>query len=345
LSEFLESSMVKSISLLQIGSALTVGIAACLGATLPATAQAPTTNTPPAAPTPASPPATPPTTPAAPPAQGEQFTLCTYDTGLDIPNPLGMRAFITIREVDGNSIFVYNQFPSIVASSRPTPPADISSERTLTLYETPLAEARQLLIDDPTYYAALLGTENAESLSGENGFKPVNDTLTCQAVSGENPPNSATPPGDPENEPAPPTASRPTIADLPNGNYRMTSAEYPLRVVSDEELLENGGIVFTFRKFGDTVTGNFGYIDSEVGACVSGTVAGNVVTGVAFTNDQPTTIDGKTYLGPDTALALGANAGGDGEAFQGNRYNNSTVDLSDFSRINAGTVLPPESCS
>jgi hypothetical protein len=251
-----------------------------------------------------------------------------------------MRAYVTIREVDGDSVFIYSQFPSVVTSSRPTPPADVSSERTLTLYDTPLAEARQLLIDDPAYYAALLGTDGA--LVGEDGFKPVNDTLTCQAVSEDNPPNSTTPPGDPENEPA---APRPTIADLPNGNYRMTSAEYPLRVVSDQELLENGGIVFTFRKFGDTVTGNFGYIDSEVGACVSGTVAGNVVTGAAFTNDRPTTVDGKTYLGPDTSLALGASAGGDGEAFQGNRYNNSTVDLSDFSRINAGTVLPPESCS
>jgi hypothetical protein len=315
--------MVKNFSPQQISSVLTLGMAACLGAMPPASAQAPAS-------------------PAAEPLVPLQFTAtCAYDPTFNRPNPLGMRAFIRISEVDGDSVFIYEQLPSLVTSSRPTPPADVASERILTLYDTPIAEARQLLIDDPAYYAALLGVDNSEALVGENGFKPVNDTLTCQEASV---PNPTTDSGS-STSPLPDNIPRPTLADLPNGNYRMTSAEYPLRVVSDQELLENGGIVFTFRKFGETVTGNFGYIDSEVGACVSGTVAGNVVTGAAFTNDRPTAIDGKTYLGPDTALELGANAGGDGEAFQGNRYNNSTVDLSDFSRINAGTVLPPESCS
>ena len=250
-----------------------------------------------------------------------------------------MRTFITASEVGGNSVFRFEQFPAFVtAPGDPDRPSDVSSERTLTLYETPLDEARQLLIDHPAYYAALVGLASAEEV-GENGFGPINETLACQEVSD---PDIANVPQPPETPAAPPPETPPapttTLADLPNGNYRLASADYPFRVVTDEELLENGGILFLFRKFGDSVTGNFGYIDSEIGACIAGTLEGNTVTGEAYTDDEPTVADdGETYLGPGLALILGENAGGD-------RYDGSILRLGDFSRINAGTVLPPESC-
>ncbi|MGC1309143.1 MAG: hypothetical protein WA885_18100 [Phormidesmis sp.] len=280
--------------------------------------------------------------PAAAPVEDQAFTtVCAYNPQGGVPNPLGQRSFVTVSEVDGDSVFLYESFSTPVSS--PTDAArqaDIVIARTLTVYNTPLAEARQLLVNEPTYYAELLGIDPADA-SGDNGFGPVNDTLACQEVSDgavAGVPQPGTPPApSPEMPAAPPAEAATTLADLPNGNYRVASADYPFRVVSEEELLESGGALFTFRKFGDSVTGNFGYIDSEIGACVAGTVAGNTITGQAYTDDSGSTTDGKTYLGPGSFLALGEESVPD-------RYDDSVLDLGMFSRINAGTVLPPESC-
>ncbi len=276
----------------------------------------------------------------APVAPQEFVTVCTYDSSSGLLNPLGMRAFITVREVGGNSVFRFEQFPDFVSGTDDTPdrPAEIASDRTLTLYETPLAEARQRLIDEPAYYAALLGVE-PEQLAGD-GFSEVNETLACQAVSPpfadvSQLPQPATPPT------APPAASL-MIGDLPDGNYRVASATYPFRVVSDQELVENGGALFLFRKRGDSITGNFSYIDSEVGACITGTLAArNAILGRASIADKTGVVTnaetGVTFLGPADYLQLG-------ETVTGDRYESSILTLEGFSRINAGAVLPPESC-
>lgn len=295
--------------------------------------------------------------PETAPSNPEFVTICAFDPAQGTPNPLGMRAFITASEVEGDSVFRYEQFASVVADSEnPGRPADITNQRTLTLYDTPLAEARQLLIDSPAYYAELLGLGSVEEL-GDDSFSAVNDTLSCQEVSDRNmanvpqpaprrpdpspgaSPPPATPPATPpaNSPPASGTPASPPLADLPDGNYRVVSAEFPNRVVSDEELLEAGGTIFTFRKKGDQVIGTFGYIDSEIGACLSGTLSGNAVTGQAYTNDEPVTAEGGSFLGPGRYLQLG-------EAAEGERYDNSTLNLSGFSRINAGSRLPVESC-
>ena len=304
---------------------------------------------------------------AADEAADEAFvTVCTYDPSSGVPNPLGMRAFVTVSEVEGNSVVRYEQFPSPVnATEDAGRAADVASERTLTLYDTPIVEARQLLIDFPTYYAELVGLESAESVGDENGFESINDTLTCQSVSdatvanvpqpSDRTPAAPGPAPDPTAEPEAPTdvteqageasADAATLAALPNGNYRVVSADFPLRVVTDEELLESGGTMFTFRKFGEDVTGIFGYIDSEIGACVAGTLEGNTVTGQAFTNDEPVSLErnveetdeNPVFLGPGGFLQLG-------EEVAAERYDNSVLNLAGFSRINAGTRIPPESC-
>lgn len=282
-----------------------------------------------------------------PPAPTPEFTtVCAYDPTAGVPNPLGMRTFITVREVAGNSVFRYQQFPAIVSGTGipASPPASVEIERTLTLFETSIADARQLVVNNPSYYASLIGIPVADI--GEADFAAVNATLACQDISGNiaGVPTPATPapaPGTPSGTSpgtSPSAPAAPTLASLPNGNYRMTSAEFDNRIVSDEELLESGGYLFVFRKFNDTVTGSLSQIDQETAACVTGIVNGNTVTGNAYTDSEPTTINGKTYLDPLGILLLG-DAGSDGE-----KYTSSVMNVAGLFRINAGTRIPPESC-
>ncbi len=327
-------------------------------------------QTPPPTPTPAQMPAptpahaqTPAPTPAATPTP---TTVCAYNPEGGVPNPLGMRATITLTETDGNSVFVYSQFPAPFSPQRERqdPLATIAYQRTLMLLSTPAAAARQRLIDQPAYYAELLGT-SVESLQSD-GFGKVNDTLICRPGNVANTPATrpATPPATTPPATTPPATTPPattppattppattppatppvsttpaaTLASLPDGNYRMASAQYPFRVVTDAELLQNGGYLFLFSKRGNVVTGNWGHIDHEDGACFTGTVSGNTITGQAYTDDSPTTIDGKTYLGQLKVLQLGSKVSAE-------RYDGSVMNVASLSRINAGTALPPESCS
>ncbi|HCF27265.1 MAG TPA: hypothetical protein DEV81_08705, partial [Cyanobacteria bacterium UBA11049] len=40
--------------------------------------------------------------------------FCSYDPKTGKTNPLGMRTYITVETREGNTIFIYEQFPSIV---------------------------------------------------------------------------------------------------------------------------------------------------------------------------------------------------------------------------------------
>lgn len=127
------------------------------------------------------------------------------------------------------------------------------------------------------------------------------------------------------------------IANLPDGNYRVTSATDPRNDISTAELSNRGGRLFTFNKSGNTVTGNLNDFDSGLSACVTGSVEGDIVTGQAITDDLATDVLGRKYLDLGLALELGNQVGQ-------NRYNNSVLNLSGFSRINAGEATPPTSC-
>ncbi len=127
------------------------------------------------------------------------------------------------------------------------------------------------------------------------------------------------------------------IATLPDGNYRVTSAANVRNDISTAELSSIGGRLFTFNKSGSTITGNLNDFDGEFSACVVGSVEGNIVTGQAFTNDLGTNVLGRNYLDLGLALELGDRAAGD-------RYSNSVLNLSGFSRINAGAATPPNRC-
>lgn len=101
----------------------------------------------------------------------ERQITCSYDPQSGKPNPLGMRTFITAIEKDNNSIFVYEQFPSIVSGDRPV---TIENKRTLTLYQTTIEEAITILKENPDYYSELVGYRDNE------GFVQFDDVFQCQ---------------------------------------------------------------------------------------------------------------------------------------------------------------------
>lgn len=101
----------------------------------------------------------------------EKIISCSYNPQSGKPNPLGMRTFITAIEKDNNSIFVYEQFPSIVSGDRPV---TIENKRTLTLYQTTIEEAITILKENPDYYSELVGYRDNE------GFVQFDDVFQCQ---------------------------------------------------------------------------------------------------------------------------------------------------------------------
>ena len=101
----------------------------------------------------------------------ESAQTCQFDPDLGLPNPLGMRSYITIEAADGDTIFLYEQFPSITGSGEVN--ATIASNRVLTFYGVGIEDARQLMLDNPDYYSELVGYQDSE------GFAPVNAVLTC----------------------------------------------------------------------------------------------------------------------------------------------------------------------
>lgn len=106
-------------------------------------------------------------------AHAEPTRVCAYDPDSGQPNPLGMRAYITITEEDGNTTFLFEQFPSHVGID-PSVPVTIASSRELTFYETPLDQARTLMLQNPAYYSELVGYSDPE------GFAPVDQVMGCQ---------------------------------------------------------------------------------------------------------------------------------------------------------------------
>ncbi|MEZ5932675.1 MAG: hypothetical protein R3F54_12090 [Alphaproteobacteria bacterium] len=98
-------------------------------------------------------------------------SACAYDPQADRPNPLGMRAAITLEERDGNTSVVYEQFPENLPGEVP---ATLATRRELVFYETPIERARSLMRDDPSYYREMTGDDDPA------GFAAVDDTFLCQ---------------------------------------------------------------------------------------------------------------------------------------------------------------------
>lgn len=312
--------------------------------------------------------------------ESESIRTCAYDPDSGQPNPLGMRAFITATEQDGNTTFRFEQFPSPVGGERPG--VTLASRRELTFYNINVEEARQLLLKNPQYYTELVGYEDDE------GFARVNKVLVCRTrTSTSNQSNSTqsntgsqrqsdrssqnqttTNTQRQSDRPAAnqqtPASSRqsaqaatnqpsgangqsgqpnpnPPISNLSDGNYRYWSGQTTNVAITDEELLKQGGTLFLFRKEGDQVVGSFSYIDGEA-ICIRGTLKGNTVTGQAFPYDNTVNNTGETFTawGPSRSLQVRRGV----EAGSRSRYEGALLNLTNFSRINAGRQMPPRSC-
>ena len=255
----------------------------------------------------------------------EPVVSCLYAADMGEIDPLANQGFITAREIEGNTEFsfvsAFQALDSDSVAENPEQQVLFRSANTIVFSGMSLDEARsQLFTGDISYYNRLVGRPADTDVTDERMI--VNENLDCSESTGKEP---GTPPVTEGPTPNPDL----DLASLPDGNYRVVSANFPVRVVTDDELLEAGGALFLFRKDGDRVTGTFGYIDHEGGSCMSGTLSDNRVMGDAYGYSD--TIRSGVFL------TLGDEAGD-------NRYPNSVLDLSSFSRINAGTRLPATSC-
>ncbi|NJR67230.1 MAG: hypothetical protein HC771_00145 [Synechococcales cyanobacterium CRU_2_2] len=96
---------------------------------------------------------------------------CAYDPSSGKPNPLAGKAFVSINEIDGDTVFTYQPLPTKLNQNSTR--AVVAQQRELTLEDVPLEEGRQLLASNAAYYSELLGYDSS------TGFGPVNESLTC----------------------------------------------------------------------------------------------------------------------------------------------------------------------
>jgi hypothetical protein len=255
-------------------------------------------------------------------AQAETSNLaatCAFDTGMGKPNPLGMRAYITAVEINGDTTFTYEQFPSNVSGDVP---ATIAQERKLTFYKTPVTKARDLMLKNPVYYEELVGFKDAAR------FKDVNELMRCQTADGQ------------------PLDKIAKVADLPDGTYRFWSGNTRDGNISDEELLKQGGLLYVFSKKGNRAIGSISKIDDEAGACVEGLLGGNTVSGFATTyqaQKEFNKTDSFEPLGiiPDGALKVRKGAKvGEGRV----RFASALLNLNGYMKVGLGKSKAPTSC-
>jgi hypothetical protein len=181
-------------------------------------------------------------------------SVCTFDRSKG-DNSIGMRNGFVLRQKGNDTVATYDSLPSSIGGRAGV---TISSSRTLTFFNTPIAAARTTLLANSALYNELLGFKS------EKGFKPVNDNLLCTSS------NSISQ----------------SIAELPDGTYSYwTGKANPAdRKMTNDALLKAGGILYIFTKKGDKLTGGFSPIDSE-SICVEGKLNGNMLTGMAYPED------------------------------------------------------------
>jgi hypothetical protein len=255
--------------------------------------------------------------------QATGLIACAYNPDSGKPNPLGMRAFVTAIEVNGDTTFTYEQFPGNVGIPGSKQAVTISQQRKLTFYSLSVAKSRELMLSNPAYYEALIGAKDPD------GYKPIDAVLQCKNADG-----STIGP-----------ATSTNLESLPDGNYRYWSGTPRNPQISEETLLKQGGVLFIFQKKGDRVLGNISPIDGEVGACVEGMVTGNTVSGFATSyraeKDVNTTEDFAEWGSPDGVLKVRR-----GKAIGGNRvkYMSALLNLNTYSKIDFGKGKAPTSC-
>lgn len=130
-----------------------------------------------------------------------------------------------------------------------------------------------------------------------------------------------------------------TLASRPDGNYRYVSGNVESRSYTDAEIQQRGSAVFMLKKDGNRVTGDLLPGIGLPGICVTGIVSGNTISGTAYPHsaaDSPYGSSGALKVKQSRTVTAGE---------QTSRYYASAIlDLSNFSMINAGASLPPETC-
>ncbi len=173
------------------------------------------------------------------------------------------------------------------------------------------------------------------------------ETLLAQAPAGPIP-EAASPTTPNSTDPAlPDINTAPALADLPDGSYRYVSGGTEASVYTESELRQRGGSIFLLTKKGDTVTGDLLPRLGLPGICVVGSANGNTVSGAAYPYDTTDTLQDSARNIGETFEPYGSGALQIRRTrTEGNRlyYASAMLDLSNFSRINAGPSLPPTRC-
>ena len=189
-------------------------------------------------------------------------TTCTIDANKGT-SPIGMRNALTLKQIDADTVITYDSFPSNAGTFNGNRRATIATTRTVVLYGTPIAMAREILLANASLYTELIG------FKPEKDFKVANDLLTC--TKGNTTSTSKTPK---------------SIAELPDGTYSYWSgkATSPDRKMTNDALLKAGGVLYIFTKKSNKITGSFAPIDDQ-SICVEGNIEGNSLTGMAYPED------------------------------------------------------------
>ncbi len=245
------------------------------------------------------------------PSLAAPSATCTFDRSKG-DTSIGMRNGFVLKQDGNNTLVVYDSLPSTIGGR--VTGVTISSSRTLTFFNTPIAAARAKLLANPALYDELLG------FKAEKGFKSVNDNLVCTSSS----------------------AKAKSISDLADGTYTYWSGKPnpPDRKMTDEALLKAGGILYIFTKRGPSVTGTFAPIDNQ-GICVEGQLDGNLVTGMAYPPDEVGTASpGLFSWHPSGYLKVGSWE--PKKATKPAHYHQAKLDLSAFNPIVRDRIVTPK---
>lgn len=194
------------------------------------------------------------------------------------------------------------------------------------IYTKCLTRITETRIKELTNYLTNWGKEPGNDISKEPSNDPTNNT-----------------------KPSPSPSNLPTIASLPDGNYRYATAKLPQSTISDQDLVRAGGYYFLFRKQSNNITGILSQVDSENTICISGKINGNTVTGKAVELVELPQRDPSVKSIDDKFVSWDL-AGNILSVRRGRKTNNQVIydgailNLGNFFRYNVGTRPPISRC-
>lgn len=138
----------------------------------------------------------------------------------------------------------------------------------------------------------------------------------------------------------------PTIASLPDGNYRYVTANNT--AMTDAELAQTDSLIFLFRKSSNQIIGQLSLANGSRKICISGEVNVNTITGQAvelFENLSEVEVQNSSeeFRNWDVDGSLQVRRG----TTEANKviYKSAIFNLNGYNRTNTGTELPPMRCS